>query len=126
MGDTLRFAERMDLIAMESRADLSSTGFALANRGQEYLVLQPGGAAGPFTVLLEPGTFAAEWFSIEARQTVPADPTTIDRPMGTGFSPPSEASRSHRPLLAEGRTLTAVYPRATADGRKASPHRRHV
>ena len=34
--------------------------------------------ADPFTMLLEPGTFAAEWFSIEARQTVPADPTTID------------------------------------------------
>ena len=36
-----RFAERMNLIEMEPRGDLSSTGYALANPGQEYLVLQP-------------------------------------------------------------------------------------
>src|SRR5919108_557334 len=76
MGDTLRFAERMNLIEMEPRDDLSSTGFALANAGQEYLVLQPDGAAGPFTVLLEPGTYAAEWFGIDDRKTVPGDQTT--------------------------------------------------
>ena len=33
MGDTLRYAERMHLIAMEPRGDLSSTGYALANPG---------------------------------------------------------------------------------------------
>jgi len=50
MGDTRRFADRMNLIAMQPRGDLSSTGYALANPGQEYLVLQPGEAADPFTV----------------------------------------------------------------------------
>jgi hypothetical protein len=44
MGDTLRFAERMNLIAMEPRADLCSTRYALAETGGEYLVLQPRGA----------------------------------------------------------------------------------
>ena len=41
MGDTLRYAERMDLIAMLPRGDLTSTGYALANPGREYLILQP-------------------------------------------------------------------------------------
>jgi hypothetical protein len=92
MGDTLRFAERMNLIEMEPRDDLSSTGYALANHGEEYLVLQPSGAAAPFTVMLEPGTYSAEWFSIEGRETVPGEDTTVERSMGTSFSAPSEAS----------------------------------
>ncbi len=41
MGDTLRYAEKMDLLHMEPRGNLTSTGFALANPGKEYLVLQP-------------------------------------------------------------------------------------
>jgi hypothetical protein len=92
MGDTRRFAERMQLIEMEPRADLSSTAYALANQGQEYLVLQPRGAADQFTVTLEPGTYTAEWFAIEGRETVPGAATTVDRPMATSFSPPPEAS----------------------------------
>jgi hypothetical protein len=92
MGDTLRFAQRTNLIEMQPRDDLSSTGYALANPGEEYLVLQPGGAADPFTVLLEPGTYSAEWFSIEARETVRGAATTIDRPMAASFTAPSEAS----------------------------------
>ena len=50
MGDTLRFAERMNLIAMEPRGDLSSTGYALANPGEEYLVL--GGTPDPLSLPL--------------------------------------------------------------------------
>jgi hypothetical protein len=90
MGDTLRFAERMNLIEMEPRDDLSSTGYALANLGEEYLVLQPSDAG--FTVTLEPGTYSAEWFSIESRETVPGEETTAERVMGTSFSAPSQAS----------------------------------
>jgi hypothetical protein len=92
MGDNLRFAERMNLIDMAPRDDLSSTGYALANPGQEYLVLQPNAAAGPFTVLLEPGTYSAEWFSIQGRLTVPGEAMTIDRPTALDFSAPSQAS----------------------------------
>jgi hypothetical protein len=92
MGDTLRFARRMNLIAMQPRGDLSSTGYALANPGEEYLVLEPGGAAGPFTVLLEPGAYSAEWFSVEGRETVPGATTTVERSEAVSFSVPSEAS----------------------------------
>ena len=92
MGDTLRFAERMNLIQMEPRDDLSSTGYALANPGREYLVLQPSGAAGSLSVLLEPGTYAAEWFGIEGRKTFPGDATTVERSAATSFTPPPELS----------------------------------
>jgi hypothetical protein len=47
MGDTRRFAERMNLIEMEPRADLTSTSYALANAGAEHLVLEPTGVASP-------------------------------------------------------------------------------
>jgi hypothetical protein len=93
MGDTRRYAERVNLIAMQPRDDLSSTGYALANPGREYLVLQPNRAAGSFTVLLlERGTYATEWFSIEGRQTVPGDQMTVERSTATSFDPPSELS----------------------------------
>jgi hypothetical protein len=92
MGDTRRFAERMQLVQMQPRGELSSTGYALANPGQEYLVLQPNATADPFTVLLEPGTYSVEWFSIEARETVRGAAMTIDRPMAASFRAPSEAS----------------------------------
>ena len=41
MGDTRRYAERVGLVDMEPRPDLSSTRFTLANPGTEYLTLQP-------------------------------------------------------------------------------------
>src|SRR5918993_4100944 len=50
MGDTLRFAQRMDLVMMEPRGDLSSTGYVLANPGTEYLVFQTSETAESFTV----------------------------------------------------------------------------
>jgi hypothetical protein len=92
MGDTLRFAERMHLIEMQPRADLSSTGYALANPGQEYLVLQPDAAAGRITVRLEPGTYATEWFSIQDRQTLPGQAMTVERSAAIGFRASSELS----------------------------------
>ena len=90
MGDTRRFAGRMQLIDMEPRDDLSSTGYALANPGREYLVLEPGGAGGSFTVLLERGTYTAEWFGVEDRRTVPGDTTTVAGSAATGFTPPPD------------------------------------
>jgi hypothetical protein len=78
MGDTLRFAERIDLIAMEPRNELSSTGFVLANPGQEYLVLQPKETAEPFTVTLASGTYTVEWYSVNSRETVATDTLTVE------------------------------------------------
>jgi hypothetical protein len=91
MGDTRRFAERMNLIDMEPRGDLSSTGYALANPGQEYLVLQTADT-GPFTVTLEPGTYSAEWFTIGRRETVRGEPVPVQSPGAVTFDPPGETS----------------------------------
>jgi hypothetical protein len=77
---------------MRPRDDLSSTGYTLANPGQEYLVLQPNEADGPFTVLLEPGTYTVEWFSIQGREAVPGHTRTVESSTATSFSPPSETS----------------------------------
>jgi hypothetical protein len=69
MGDTLRYAERVKLIDMMPRGDLSSTGYALANPGKEYLVLQPSESADPFSVKLATGAYRVEWFSVNSRET---------------------------------------------------------
>jgi hypothetical protein len=65
----VRFAERIGLIEREPREDLCSTGYLLANRGKEYLALQPEPGAA-FTLTLEPGRYAVEWFGIDGRETV--------------------------------------------------------
>ena len=55
MGDTRRLAERIDLAGMVPHPSLSSTRYALAANGQEYVVFQPD--EGGFTVELPPGTY---------------------------------------------------------------------
>jgi hypothetical protein len=90
MGDTLRYAQRVNLVKMEPRGDLSSTAYALADPGQEYLVLQPGD--GPFTVTLEPGTYIAQWFSVTSRETVEANQVSTKSSGAIGFRAPYEAA----------------------------------
>ena len=75
---------------MESRGDLSSTGYALANPGEEYLVLQPTEAAEPFSVMLDPGTYAVTWFSVEAREIVETGEATVEDSTAVSFSAPFE------------------------------------
>ena len=60
MGDTLAYANKMDLAATTPEPSLSSTGYVLANPGTEYLVYQD--SSGPFTVNLQAGSYAFEWF----------------------------------------------------------------
>jgi hypothetical protein len=88
MGDTLRFAREMDLAEMEPRGDLSSTGYALANPGQEYLVLQPGETAEPFTVTLEANAYSVRWHSVRSREAKGAGKVTVENPGGTTFEAP--------------------------------------
>jgi hypothetical protein len=88
MGDTRRFAERMALVDMEPRGDLTSTGYALADPGKEYLVLDPGETAGPLTVTLEAGTYTAEWYSVDRRKTVAAGQVVVEGTAATSFTAP--------------------------------------
>jgi hypothetical protein len=87
MGDTRRYAERVRLIDMEPRGDLSSTGYALANPAAEYLVLQPEPGA-TFEVTLEPATYAAEWHNVDTRDTTPGDEVTVKDAARVEFAPP--------------------------------------
>jgi hypothetical protein len=89
MGDTLRFAERVPLVDMAPRGELSSTGYVLADPGREYLVLQPAATADPFTVTLEAGTYTAEWFVVEGRETTGGGTVTVEATGPTGFTAPS-------------------------------------
>ena len=88
MGDTLRYAERMDLIEMEPRGELSSTGYALANPGEEYLVLQPSDTADPFNVTLEANAYSVQWHSVSTREAKGAGKAIVES-HGAPTRPPS-------------------------------------
>ena len=88
MGDTRRFAERMDLIHMLPRGELTSTDLALATPGREYLLLEPSGDAKPFTVELAPGRYDVEWFSLEDRRTRSADTVYVGTRGALAFTAP--------------------------------------
>ncbi|HEV8343914.1 MAG TPA: DUF6298 domain-containing protein [Candidatus Binatia bacterium] len=70
MGDTVAFANRLDLASMTPRPDLASTNYALANPGSEYLVYAPLGSS--FTVNLAGRSqdFIVEWFDPTTRATL--------------------------------------------------------
>ncbi len=91
MGDTLRYAERVNLMEMAPRGELSSSGYVLANSGREYLVLQPAESGEPFTMLLEPATYAIEWYSVPTRESGAAANLTAEADAGVAsvtLSPP--------------------------------------
>jgi hypothetical protein len=88
LGDTLHYAQKMNLIQMEPRGDLSSTGYVLANPDVEYLVLQPNETADPFTVRLDAGSYEVEWFDVKNRETRSADAVTVESSVNTSFIPP--------------------------------------
>jgi hypothetical protein len=90
MGDTRRVAERMNLIAVEPRGDLSSTGYVIANPGKEYLVLQPAESGGAFTAELAAGSYAVQWYSINSRESIDADKVIVENLTSIRFSAPFE------------------------------------
>lgn len=88
MGDTRRYADRVNLIDMTPRGELGSTGFVLANEGQEYLVLQPGEGGEPFDVKLPAGTYAVEWFDVTTRDTKAGDAVRLEKDTRMKFTAP--------------------------------------
>jgi hypothetical protein len=71
MGDTRRYAEKMDLVRMLPRPDLASTGYCLANSGQEYLVYLPEGGSVTLDLRDGAGFYAVEWFLPQLSRTLP-------------------------------------------------------
>ncbi len=75
MGQTVYWSKRIDLVHMVPRGDLTSTGYALANPGAEYIVYQSETQNPTFTVTLAAGTYNYEWMNtgtgtITARQII--------------------------------------------------------
>src|SRR2546427_1827473 len=85
MGDTRRYADKTNLAAITPRGDLASTGYALANRGSEYLVYQSG--SGEFTVDLVAGSYSIEWFNPKTGTEVGSGTITASDGF-TLFTPP--------------------------------------
>ena len=103
MGQTRRYAERINLAEMTPRNELASVRYCLAKPGSEYLVFQPGGR-GEFSVDLKSasGAFSVEWFNINADTTVPGKPVEggAVRVFSTPFPGPAALYRHHqRPAL---------------------------
>ncbi|MGD9495300.1 MAG: putative collagen-binding domain-containing protein [Armatimonadota bacterium] len=63
MGDTLRFARRMNLARAVPHDELASTRYCLADPGKEYLVYLPEGGEVTLDLTGLGGEFAAEWFN---------------------------------------------------------------
>ena len=88
MGQTRRYAQRMNLAASRPRPDLASTRFCLAVPGREYLVYQP--HPGGFSVDLRGagGWFRVEWFQPSTgrrwySRVAGGDRRTMTPPVGT-------------------------------------------
>ena len=62
MGQTHRYADRINLAAMRPFKELSSTKYCLANPGRKYLVYQPKSGQA-FSLELKPGTYHFKWFN---------------------------------------------------------------
>jgi hypothetical protein len=88
MGDTLRYAQRMTLIDTKPHGDLTSTGYALANPGKEYLVLQPSAKADVFTVKLAVGTYEIAWYNVNNREKAGAGKLVVKSDESHSFTSP--------------------------------------
>jgi hypothetical protein len=87
LGDTRRLADRVDLASLAPASVISSTRFALANPGHEYVIFQPEG--GPFDVRLAAGAYASEWFSLAGRTWMPGQRVVVEDVGQTTHDPQS-------------------------------------
>jgi hypothetical protein len=73
MGQTRRYAERMNLSAMKPVGELASTKFCLADPPREYLIYLPAGGAATVDLSGAKGDLAVEWFDPAQDKTIAAD-----------------------------------------------------
>jgi hypothetical protein len=91
MGDTRRFANRLNLEAMTPQPKLASTGYCLAIPGVEYLVYQQK-AGERFTIILEPGRYSCAWFDPQRGADEAAAPLTVTRRGSREFQAPFDGT----------------------------------
>lgn len=73
MGQTRRYAERMNLAAMTPGNDIVSTSYCLANPGREYLIYSPDGGTITVDLSAAANEFAVEWFNPVLDKAIRAD-----------------------------------------------------
>ncbi|MGH9338282.1 MAG: DUF6298 domain-containing protein, partial [Acidobacteriota bacterium] len=88
MGDTIGYANKVDLRSLKPLNSLSSTTYCLCKAGSEYIAFKPANDDSNFSVTpLATGTYTVEWFNVNTRATTAAANVT-----GTGanksFNPP--------------------------------------
>lgn len=69
MGQTRRFADRIDLAAMKPANEIASTTYCLAETGQEYLIYLPEGGAVTVDLSAANGDLTVEWFDPASNRT---------------------------------------------------------
>lgn len=70
MGDTLRYANKMDMQSMKPAGNLASSGYCLAKPGWEYLLYFPSGKSATLDLSNASGNFALEWFNPVSEETL--------------------------------------------------------
>ena len=93
---------------MMPASSITSTEYALADEGQEYVVFQPDG--GDLTVQLPAGTFGAEWFGLEDRSWTDGDAVTHEETGATRLRPPSASGAWVLHLRRQSRPATSNSP----------------
>ena len=74
LGQTRRLAERLNLAAMSPQPQLASSGYCLAQTGQEYAVYLPQGGQVTVDVSAARGRLQAQWIHPVEDKSVPAQP----------------------------------------------------
>ena len=74
LGQTLRYAERLDLAAMVPTKNLASSGYCLAAPGRAYLIYLPDGGEILVDLAQTTGKLSLEWFQPDTGQTKAGDP----------------------------------------------------
>jgi hypothetical protein len=85
LGDTRRYADRLNLARAVPSAALCSTDYCLAEPGHQYLVYQP--ASGSFTLTVLAGAYQFEWFNPSTETVAQSGMVTLPAERHT-FTPP--------------------------------------
>lgn len=113
MGDTRRYADKMNLAAMAPREDLCSSTFCLANPGTEYLVYLPFGShwLEPYIRLL-PSARLRAWVKSASlfHRTVTLDLGALSRPLSVEWFNPTTGSAQPGGTVSGGGTMKFTAP----------------
>jgi Family of unknown function (DUF6298)/Putative collagen-binding domain of a collagenase len=92
LGQTLGYAERLDLAALVPNKDLASSGYCLAATGRAYLIYLPESGKVSVDLSKASGKLSVEWFHPGSGQTKAGEPVsgggkpTLNSPFESGAS----------------------------------------